>query len=66
MELQSWVPGTQEGAHLCGWLLLGSRLCGSEEGFVPMREEQKSQSQRTLLLGKGILSPRGAELSYEL
>lgn len=66
MELQSWVPGTQEGAHLCGWLLLGSRLCGSEEGFVPMREEQKSQSQCTLLLGKGILSPRGTELSYEL
>lgn len=31
-----------------------------------MREEQKSLSQCTLLLGKGILSPKGTEFSYEL
>lgn len=31
-----------------------------------MREEQKSLPQCTLLLGKGILSPKGTELSYEL
>lgn len=61
--MQSWVPGIQGGAPLCGWLLLGSRPCGPQEGFDPMREEQKSWSQCTLLLGKGILNQLSHELS---